>query len=239
MEAGTDPKRVPRDFDSHNPLHLAALCGADVIGVDVGSLARTLAQHEKLCQFRDAWKSRHGADPVVRLKQQLVFEARDRKGINPRELAVLAAIYSVIGNKRRPVLITRQTIRQRALGYKTRAIFERELPRRTDGASPLTEWQLRSVLDSLAARKFFRRATHGRRQTYYSNRMTDKQFLEALVEMKTYRYAFRMCQRLEDEDLTNHIRNRRAAMAGKPPPVPNARPLVLPSNIPPDDIPFG
>lgn len=152
---------------------------------------------------------------------------------------MLAAIYSVIGRKTGPVLITRERIRRCALGYKTHAVFEAEFSQRHDGAQPLTEWELRSEVDRLHERRFFERITYGQRHTCYSLRMTPTEFQEALIARKTRRFGFKRLRSLDDEALTNTIRNQRAAMLGKPPPVPIAAPLGLRRGITPEDTPFS
>jgi len=232
----TKGTRPADDFRLGSPRHVFVACSAEVIGVRLGSVARVLGEHDELLAFRNSFESRHGRDPSVRLKAGLVWEARDGTGITPRELAVLAAIYSVIGNKQRPVLITQERIRRRALGYKTATVRDLELPSRKDGAQPLTDWRLRSLLDHLQIRKLFVRATYGRRLTYYSHRMTEAALRKALVEMKTYGYTRRLLRRLDDEALTSAIRNQRAATEGKPPPVPAAGPLLVPGGFGLEDV---
>ena len=90
------------------------------------------------------------------------------------------------------MLITQDRIRRRALGYKTQVVSTTEFPKRSDGAKPLTDWQLSSMIDRLHVRKFFARTTYGRRLTYYSHRMTDSQLRKAVVEMKTFRFSSRL-----------------------------------------------
>ena len=208
-------KCLPNDFDPRNPLHAAALLGARVIGITIFSAVRVVVEHQALRQFFDKFQAQNGSDALVRLRRDFVFEARDGKGMTPRELAVLAAIYSVIGKKQRPVRITRETIKLRALGYRTKEIARRELPRRSDGAQPLTEWKLRCTIDSLAARKFFCRSTFGRRETFYTNRMDEAEFRAALIALKTRRSAFKQTQRRKDENLTNTIRKLRRKPDGQ------------------------
>jgi len=208
-------KCLPPDFDPRNPLHAAAVLGARVIGITIYSVVREVAEHQASRQFFDKFRTQNGSDALVRLRRDFIFEARDGRGTSPRELAVLAAIYSVIGKKQRPVRITRDTINLRALGYRSKEIARRELPRRSDGAQPLTEWKLRCTIDSLAARKFFRRSTFGRRETFYTNRMGEAEFRAALIARKTRRSAFKKAQRRKDENLTNTIRKLRRKADGQ------------------------
>jgi hypothetical protein len=216
--------KLPRGFKRFDRRHLAAVCGADKTDVSLGSLDYMRKQHMALAIFRQDYEQRHGSDALVRLKTDLVFEARDGVGIIPRELWVLAAIYSIIGRKQGPVLITQDRIRCRALGYKTQAVMAAELSRREDGAKPLSDWQLRSLLDRLQARKFFARVTYGRRLSYYSHRMTEKELRKAVVEMKTFRFENRLLRQFDDKTMTDTIRNQRATLTGQPPPVPDALP---------------
>ncbi len=134
-------KNVPQGFDDLDLGHIAAVFGAETFNVRLGSLDCTLRQHGALKIFRQDFEERHGPDPLVRLKSSLVFEARDGSGVTPPELAVLAAIFSIVGNKQHPVRITQDRIRCRALGYKTPADGRRIAP--TDG------W--RATADGVAA----------------------------------------------------------------------------------------
>lgn len=236
--AWADPARVPPDFNRQNSLHVFAVAGASVIGVTIESLRGTLTNHQAMCDFRDKFVARHGPQPLVRIKSQLVVEALDGKGITPVELGVLAGIYSVIGKKRLPVLITQKRIGFRAMGYKSEPVYSAELARRTDGAKPLTNWQLRSTIDRLHTRKFYCRATYGCRLTYYNHRMNEREFSEALISMKTRKFTSNRLRQCRDEELTNAIRNQRAALMGKLPPAPDAKPFILEGGFLPYDIAF-
>jgi hypothetical protein len=209
--------RLPRDFERNNTNHAIAVCGASVTNVTLSTVKRTLCEHAALSNFYGNFQQRHGDDAMVRLKTSLVFEARDGKGITPRELCVLAAIYSVIGRKQGPVLISQNRIRWRALGYKSKQVKVAELPRRKDDAQPLSNWQLRSLLDRLQARKFFARVTYGRRLSYYSHRMTETELRKAVIEMKTIRLSTKTLRRFDDTAMTDAIRNQRAFLEGKRP----------------------
>lgn len=216
---------APKDFKFCDATHLHARAGAEMIGVAIGSFADTAAKHDALADFTKAFAARHGPSPFVRLKSGLVFETRDGGGLDYRQLSVLAAIYSVIG-KKQFACITQGVIRRRALGYKTQAVLEAELPRRQDGAHPLTPWQLRSTVDELHSRKFFARVTFARRSTYYSHRITAKQLRDAITESRTRRGLFRLDQRIEDDQMTTQIRALRAECSGRRPRTPQG-PLVF------------
>ncbi|NBV24659.1 MAG: hypothetical protein EBS05_22410 [Proteobacteria bacterium] len=214
---------LPRDIKLDLPAHHEALAGAETIGVIYTHIGAALQNHTTLAHFVSTHEARHGRSPLVRIRRDLFFEARDGKGLTYAELTVLAGLYSVIGRKQKPVLVTQATIRHRALGYKSPVVQRAELPRRTDGAKPLTEWQLRHTLERLHERGLFARFTFGRRLTYYSHRMKDKALRAAVVERKTRSSLFQMGRKFDDQDATDQIRNLRALAAGKPPARPGLR----------------
>lgn len=212
-------------FKINENRHQCCMRGCEITDVRPGSIHACLERYDTLNTFCEGFIARHGATPEVRLKTGLVFEARDGKGISARELSVLAAIYSIIGNKPGPVLITQKRIRHRALGYKSEAVMQAELPSRTDGGKPLTDWQLRSTLDKLSARKFFVRSTYGNRQTYYSHRMTLADLRKAIIDRKTFMFTNKLLQKLDDKAMTEAIQNQRASLAGQRPTAPDAHPI--------------
>jgi hypothetical protein len=222
------------DFNHSQTRHLYAVRGAEITKVTIGSARGCLAEHDALNSFCQPFVASHGADPMVRLKTGFVFEARDGKGVSARELSVLAAIYSIIGNKQGPVLITQARIRCRALGYKSVGVMQIEFPKRKDAACPLTDWQLRSLLEKLTARKFYARSTYGCRQTYYSHRMPLGALRKAIIERKTFMFANKLINRQDDQAMTDAIQNQRAGMAGRAPAAPDARPVPVRGNPSPE-----
>jgi hypothetical protein len=148
-----------------------------------------------------------------------VWDVRNGTGMKFREFAVLAAVYSVIGNKRYPVRVTRDRIRAGALGYKSKnALFDATgrvseagralLNRRYDHAEPLTTDQVRYTLDSLEARGCFARCHASKRQTYFSNRMGKEEMRKHLLEHKTQRTFVLRLARDADRDLQLQIATR-------------------------------
>jgi hypothetical protein len=229
-------KDLPSDFDGMQESHCIAICGANVTGVRIGSIRFCLCQHAKLKRFTNAYQQRYGPDTLVRLRTDLVFEARNGKGINPCELSLLAAIFSIIGRKQGPVRIIQERIICRALGYKSKVVMSAELPKRKDGSKPLTDWKTRSCVLRLQRRRFFARATYGRRLTFYSHRMTEKQLRREVFEMKTFAFANQRLAQLDDQAMSDAIRNQRAALSGQSPPVPHAKPLAQTGEIPSEDV---
>ena len=205
--------RLPADINLERPLHQALMAGATALQVVMPRVDQIMQHHDDLMRFVNKYGDLYGASPLVRVRHDLFSEARDGKGVTYREFTVLAAIYSVIGDKKSAPLICQDTIRHRALGYKSPAVQEAELGRRTDGALPLTEWQLRRTLDRLHERKLFARFTYARHLTYYSHRMNDQELRAAIVERKSYRAVFQWNRKRADQEATDKIRNARASTA--------------------------
>lgn len=240
IESKIKSQSLPADFDQTQDSHCVAICGADVMKIKLGSVTHCLTQHAELKTFVSDFEQRHGRDAFVRLRSDLVFEALAGNGVTPVELSLLSAIYSIIGRKQGPVRISREQIICRALGYKSKAVMAKDLPTRSDGLKPgikpFTEWIIRSRIQNLKTRRFFVCSTYGHRQTYYSHRMTQNQLRRAIIEMKTFKFATERLQQLNDEAMTDAIRNQRAVLKDQPPPVPTARPFQTDGSFPIEDI---
>src|SRR5262249_31956821 len=158
-------------------------------------IGEIVAGHNHLAHFRCEFERKHGPDAKVRLAIRFVFEARDNKGMSYQELAVLAAIYSKIGAAKGPLGITREEIWRRTLGFKSKRVFCLEMR----GCEPwITMRQVRSIIECLHDRKFFARVTYGRRQTYYSHRMSGTALAEHVFTAKIQRSLAKEARRRAD-----------------------------------------
>ncbi len=128
--------KLPEGFNSNNWLDRATLYGAKIIGVTYNHLGSVMRRHHALHVHITEFEKHHGRDAKVRIKRDWLFDTRDGHGITYREFSVLCAIYSAIGDKELAI-VTRDRIRRCALGYRTAAIMDSELPRRADKAQPL------------------------------------------------------------------------------------------------------
>lgn len=221
----------PARMNWSNQTHLAALCGADAIGLIYYDANSTSERHDQLRNHAAAFESRHGRDALVRIKQKWMFNARDHHGLTYREFSVLCAIYSAIGDKELAI-IRRERIRHCALGYRAAAIMEAELTLRSDGARPLTERQLRDTIERLHRNKFFARCTVARRITYYSIRLDGEAFRKKVLERRTYPGFFHDSQAAQDAALTAAIKRGRVenTVAGaSTPPLPPRSPHTPPA----------
>ena len=236
IEIKQKSQSLPPDFDITLDWHCIVICGAAKMKVRLESIEHCLKQHAKLKTFVDKFERSHGPDAMVRLRTDLVFEAESGRGITPLELSLLAAIYSIIGRKQGPVRITQDYIHCRALGYKSEAVMAMEISGRGNTEPRLTEWIVRSRLESLRRRRFFVCTTYGRRLTYYSHRMTQKQLEKAVYELKTHNFASEWLHRRDCEAMTDAIRNQRASLNGLPPSVPDAQSFQMDGGYAIDDI---
>lgn len=204
---------TPNDYKRTNEHHVAALVGANEIGITVGSLGYSMQRWTDLSSFRNQFQTKHGNDVQIRIRKGLVFEARDNEGISYRELAVLCAVYSCIGAATHPVRITKDTIQARMLGYKSRKVMTAEFLSRQDSAQPLTHRQIGYTLDALDERKFFARARPNERQTYFSHRLTKEELHDALFKRKTAKARFHATRKTENTSLMERIKSERVKLA--------------------------
>lgn len=97
-------------------------------------------------------------------------------------------------------------IQSRQLGYKSFKIMKMELSARADGLQPLSLRQIGYTVDALHERGFFSRARANERQTYYSNRFTQKEMEERLFKSKTFSKSFQQTRRDNDRLLMERIK---------------------------------
>ena len=168
VEAILKSAPVPRDFDSRNSKHRAAIIGADFLNVTLGSVKHIIEMGANAQAFISDMEKRHGGSPTVRVATSLLWQARDEHNPTWRDFSTLLAINSVIGFKNSPTRITREMIQARRLGYKTPAVMKAELPTRKGGTLPLTVKELRTTLDHLERMKFITRCQGSRRAVYFS-----------------------------------------------------------------------
>jgi hypothetical protein len=155
----------PSDFRKTDWNHVAAMIGAQEIGITIHEVANSIRVWNQYDDIRHLLQSKHGRDVEVRVLSGLVFEVRDKKGMSYREFAIFCAILSKIGDKKHGVRIIREQIQQRMLGYKSKPVMQSELGSRTDGATPMTVRQIGYTVDKLHERRFFARARANERQT--------------------------------------------------------------------------
>jgi hypothetical protein len=204
-------RKLPTGFKRDNRLHVAALCGTEMLNVKYPDMNCLLERYQRFKAFLALFESQYGRDALVRIKREWLFKVRDHRGMSYRELAVLCAIYCCIGSKK-VARVTQPRIRRCALGYRTAAIMQAEIARRADGAKPLTVRELRDTIDRLHRNKFFARCTYGNRFTYYSIRLNNEELRKHVEDKHSYPSIHRAMRKAQDDALTEAVRHRRAAV---------------------------
>ncbi len=207
-------RELPTGFKKDNPLHVAALCGTDMLNVKYPDMNCLIERYQRFKAYLAMFESQYGRDALVRVKRTWLFDARDHRGLTCCEFGVLCAIYCCIGSKKL-ARVTQPRIRRYALGYRRQDILEAEIGQRPDGASPLTDRQLRDTIDRLHRNKFFARCTYGKRFTYYSIRLNNEDLRKQVEERRSYPSVHRAMRKAQDDALNQAVRRRRAA-AGPP-----------------------
>ncbi len=186
---------------------MAVVIGMLALRIRQGNVETVQDQHDLLLSFCNNMASRHGASPLVRIRNDLVWDAIHGR-LPYRSFAVLCAVYCVIGRNAWPVRITRDRIIAGALGYKTpRMLTDAVLKKRQDGACLLTVNQVRYTLDKLEGASLFVRVQLSPRRVYFSNRMTREEMADALFKNATNRKIKLATHRKGDRELQARIKN--------------------------------
>jgi hypothetical protein len=205
------PSLCTCEIDLGKDEELQVVAGCEHLDIVCHNAKAIVANYDRVTRFIKDFQSKHGTDALVRIRTDWVLEVRDNKGMSYRQFAVLAAIYSIIGATKGPVLITREYIWKRAHGFKSDRVFRVEMK----GRRPfLTQRQVRSIIERLHDRKFFARTTYGRRYTYYSHRMTGRALAERVFTAKIRWSLAAQERRRADAALTKRIQEERRKLAG-------------------------
>lgn len=180
---------------------------AKIMGLpcDLSSVEKRFDRFMRTREFQTAFECKNGKDAEVRIRIDI---ARDvNKTLNMRDFAVLCAIYSKIGDKRIPVLITNEEILHRARGFKSKKVAKAECPH-TDSLA-LTSSKVRRAINDLHKRGFFVKTTYAGRLTYYGL-MSENELRKAVIARKT-KSTFAAQQSEKDREMTEEIRKLRKA----------------------------
>ena len=202
-----DSEKCPSGMKKTVLQHLEILAGMKFLGVTHGNVEETQNRAAAIASHIRNTTEKEGAHPLVRIRNDLFWDCI--KGNLPyRDFAVLTAVYAAIGSKTFPVRVTRDRIQAGALGYKTKASMTPEaLAQRIDGATPLTENQIRYTLDHLEATTLFSRVQLSPRKVYFSNRMTAEQMRKQLVSWKTRPAVKLASNRKADREMQQAIKS--------------------------------
>lgn len=147
---------------------------------------------------------------LVRIRADLCWDAKNDAGLTERQFRVLAAVYSVLGNK--PFSqVTREQIIYRAAGCVSRKVFEGWASR----SEPYTEKEIRTTIATLEAKHLFRTCVFRRRQKFFTNRLSEADLYAQVIQFKTSTgSAAAALKRQKDDEMTRQILAIRAAQRG-------------------------
>lgn len=181
-------------FNRRNDRHGKAVRGAIICNVNIGSIHGILDRCDTVNRFIAEHEAKYGASPLVFISSDLLWGCKNVDFPTYREFSTLCAINSITGMKRdSPVLIRRQMIIARQMGYKTPKVMQAEQPTFADGRKPLSTQPLRDTLDALEGRSLISRCQASPRNVYFSTGMTYPELKAAVdaIKLKRSVAAFR------------------------------------------------
>lgn len=179
-------KEFPPGFDAGKPRHVQLVTGAMVLNITLGNVVGTLTRWKETSDFVSGYERVHGGDALVMIGGDLLWGCHNDGDPDWRTFSTLAAINSIIGQKKVPVRITRDMIIARQLGYKTSAIMRAALPGNPH-QKPLTIQRVRDTLDSLEAMGLIVRCQASRRVVYFSTTLTREELIEKVKGIREKR----------------------------------------------------
>jgi hypothetical protein len=179
-------------FNRRDERHDRIVRGAIICCVSLGNIGSTISRANVAARFVAEQEAKHGASPLVFISTELLWSCHNEDFPSYRDFTTLCAINSVIGFKKSPVLIRRQMIIARQLGYKSPAVMAAEIGNRRD-RQPLTTKQLRDVLDRLETEDVISRYQASPRNVYFSTTLKYDELKSAVdtARAKRGKVAFR------------------------------------------------
>ncbi len=195
-----DNMNLPEDFDNNNREHQLLCTAAWMSGLILHSIVNDEKQIRKYQEFIDDFESEFGSDALVRHKTDLCIDVKDNDALNPREFAILSAIYSCLGQNdyRR---ITSDEIQRRASGCRSKEIFDTF----KDRPEPYSVRQVRNTVEDLFLKEFFGRYTYQRRYTYYSHKLSEDELRKKVIEKRTNRMRKKRSIKAKDAAIKKKI----------------------------------
>jgi hypothetical protein len=174
--------KFPNGFNKKSKGDKQILLACEELGIISGDMNSTKNNHCLLQRHIKNYEFKNGKDAYCRIGKKLCFETRD--GTFPYRLfAVLCAIQSIIGKKAKFKRLTKDRIRYASLGYKSKAIAQKQI---TPEQILLTDRQLGTTIEILQSKKFFSKFTYANRQTFFSTKLDDEILFEAVKNSKIY-----------------------------------------------------
>ena len=182
-------------FQVDDENHVTRVLGAKSLKVKLGGPDRW---HPKVMVKPKDFGSR-----LVRLRCDLLWDYHNNSAAAFRDLAVLSAIYSGIGQKQYAKLSYEQ-IRCMAMGYNGIAEYEAET-RTKKKDNRLTVRQTQYTAHRLHDRGFFVRVCPNKRHIYYSHKLTASELAKAVVKKVATYKAKRVAVAAIDKAVSDQI----------------------------------
>ncbi len=195
-------RKFPKDFNPDSKTDCQIILAGEEFGVTIGTIQSINKRFSNVSNFVQEYEYKHNKDAYCRIGKKLLFETRDGK-FKYKNFAVLCAIQSIIGKTKKHSRITKDRIRYRMRGYKSKVIAEQEM---NGSQHLLSDRQLYRIISTLHAKKFFSKFTYAKRETYYSTRLTDEELRDEIREMKIF-FARRKLG-IEDAKATDEIKTQ-------------------------------
>ena len=170
------------DYNPSKIHHDQLVRGAFITNVNIGSVEGTAKRCEAVRKFVGPHERKYGYDPLVFIAAKLLWDCHNDNGLTYREFTTACAVNSIIGFKQFPVLVRRQMIIARQLGYKTPAVMQAEL-NSNPTRKPLTVQQLRDTLDRLENRDLLRRCQASPRCVFFSTTLNHEQLRDGVQKL--------------------------------------------------------
>lgn len=188
IEESLDPrlcrydKDYPHGFDDSNEEHIKILLGAAELNEKIQSIPYLLDRFELMDKHVTEFEDKYGNDAYCSIGKELIYETKNK--IFSEELfRILCAIQSVLGKKTQFSRITKETIRFRMWGYKSKKIFEAKNP---SDIKLFTDRVIGKRIELLVAKGFVTKFTYAKRETYFSTRLSEDELIEKVRDKKIY-----------------------------------------------------
>ncbi len=189
-----DKGQLPSDMNINKIQHLQVWQAAKKSNVKINSMERTFDDIQKAENYVNHWQAKTGKqDTQTRCGINLIFDCI--KGtLSYRQFAVVCAISAKIGTN--PVRIIRShDIHAATHGFRSKKLLDEYSDNPTFCGNVIFSLdQIKRTTTELCQGKlnFFRRYTHGKRNSYYSYKLSDKEFVNymgKLLDSKAERKA--------------------------------------------------
>lgn len=216
-----DKGKLPPDMNINNIQHLQMWQAAKKSNVIINSMEKALNDIQKAENYVNHWHAKTGKqDTQTRCGIGLIFDCI--KGtLSYRQFAVICAISAKIGTN--PVRIIRsQDIHAATHGFRSKKLLDEYSGDPTFCSNILFSLdQIKRTTTELCEEKlnFFRRYTHGKRNSYYSYKLSGSEFvnyMSKLLDSKAERKAKAHVTNTAIERKTAALKAEREAAQNKP-----------------------